>query len=51
MHVQEFVWDKIKCEVADKLCMASHIAKRASVLPSPGSYPRDSWNKVQKPWI
>ena len=28
MHAQEFPWDKIKCEVVDKLCMASHVARR-----------------------
>ena len=27
-HAQEFLRDKIKCEVADKLCMASHAARR-----------------------
>ena len=28
MHAQEFLQDKIKCEVADKLCMASHVPRR-----------------------
>ena len=44
----------MKCEVADKLCMVSPNSKEkvgASVLPSSSSYPWDSQNKVQKPWI
>ena len=28
MHTQEFPWDKIKCEVSDKQCMASRVARR-----------------------
>ena len=52
-HAQEFPRDKIKCEAADKLCMASHVARRKEsiIQHSPGSYPWDSWNKVKKSWI
>ena len=27
-HAQEFPQDKIKCEVAEKVCMESHVARR-----------------------